>query len=107
VFVLDRVEFAGFEAAPVLVASAAAVSSLGRSKVLRRAEVAGEQVATDETALRTASAWARGVSMGDERKVRKAKKVCSGLIPNHIIAASRTLSKRQQYPERMRAAVQS
>lgn len=108
VVVLDRAGFVDFEVAPVLfVASTAAASSLGRSKVLSRAEVAGEQVATDETALRTASAWATGVSMEDERevKVRKAKKVCNGLIPNHIIAAKWASSKRQQYPEMMSAGV--
>jgi hypothetical protein len=89
VFVLDRVGFAALEAGRGLVSSTAGVSSLGSSKLLSNAEVAGVQVATDETALRTASAWASGVSM---------KKACNGLIPNHIIAVPRTLSKRQQDP---------
>ena len=82
VFALDRV---GFEAVFVVeggrevVSSAGAASSLGRSKVLSRADVAGEHDATDETAARTASAWARSVSM---------KKGCNGLILDHIITVS-------------------
>jgi hypothetical protein len=61
VFVLDRVGFAVFAAPRGLLSSAAGVSSLGSSKLLSKADVAGEQVATEDTALRTASAWARGV----------------------------------------------
>jgi hypothetical protein len=53
-------------------------SSLGRSKLLRRATVAGEHVATEAMALRTASAWEDSVSM----------KMSNALILNHIIANS-------------------
>ena len=65
VFVRDRVEFVALD--PVLglftSSTAAEVSSLGSSKLLSRASVAGVHVATDEIALRTASAWASCVSM--------------------------------------------
>jgi hypothetical protein len=62
VFVLDRVEF-GVLVAARGSSSAVDASSLESSKLLRMVEMAGEHVATDETALRTASAWASGVSM--------------------------------------------
>jgi hypothetical protein len=89
VFALDLAWFAAFEPARALLSLAIDVSSFESSRVLSKAEVAAEHVATDETALRTASAWASGVSM---------KKVLNGLIPNHIIAVSRTLSKRTAIP---------
>jgi hypothetical protein len=67
VFGFDRVGFAAADA-----------SSLRSSRLLSKAKVVGEQVATDETALRTASPWASGVSM----------KMSNGLILNHIMAES-------------------
>jgi hypothetical protein len=63
VFVLDGARLADLVVARGLLSSAVTASSLGSSKVLSRADVAGEHVATDETALRTASAWASSVSM--------------------------------------------
>jgi hypothetical protein len=87
VFALDGARLAVLVVVRGMLSSAVTVSSLGSSKLLSKADVAGEHVATEETALRTASAWARGVSM---------KKGCNGLIQYHIIAVSRTVSKRQQ-----------
>jgi hypothetical protein len=67
VFALDRVGFVGLVAARELASSTVGdASSLGSSRALIRTHVAGVHVATDETALRTASAWASGVSMGEE-----------------------------------------
>jgi hypothetical protein len=63
VFVLDLLGFEAFEGGRVLVSSTVGISSLGSNKLFNRTEVAGVQVATEETALRTASAWASGVSM--------------------------------------------
>jgi hypothetical protein len=62
------------------------VSSLESKRLFKRAEVEGEHVETDETALRTASVWAD-----------RSMKMCRGLILNHIMANSRTcIQKRQQ-----------
>ena len=60
----------------MVVVGVVGVSSLGSSRPLSKAVMVGEHVATDVTALRTASAWARGVSM----------KKSNGLIPNHVMA---------------------
>jgi hypothetical protein len=56
VFARDREGFAVFGAARGMLSSAVGDSSLGSSRALSMADVAGEQVATDATALRTASA---------------------------------------------------
>lgn len=55
----------------------AQASSLGISRLLRRAVVAGEHVETAVVAPRTASAWAE-----------RSMKMSRGLILNHIIANS-------------------
>lgn len=78
-FALDLEVFvaAGWEVGVVVVVAVVFwASSLGNSRPLSKAVMAGEHVATEETALRTASAWARGVSM----------KKSNGLIPNHVMA---------------------
>ena len=46
-----------------VVSDAAVASSLGRSRLLSRAVMVGVHVVTEETALRTASAWECIVSM--------------------------------------------
>lgn len=63
VFVLDRLGFATLEEGRVSVSSVIGVSSLGSNKFFNKTDIAGVQVATEETALRTASACASGVSM--------------------------------------------
>lgn len=60
---LGLVDDAVFVLVVVVISAAAVVSSLGKSRLLRRAVMAGVHVVTEETALRTASAWECMVSM--------------------------------------------